>query len=66
MKGKRFLEALKLDIDKAYDRTSWRFIKIFMECMGFNQHWINLIQEYINTVSFQLLINGAQLDTFIP
>ena len=35
-----FLEALKLDMDKAYDRISWNFIKVVMDCMGFNCHWI--------------------------
>ena len=34
--------------------------------MGFNPHWINLIQECINTLSFQLLINGTQSETFNP
>ena len=37
-RGNGFLGALKLDMDKAYDRISWRFIKAVMNCMGFNSH----------------------------
>ena len=37
------LGALKLDMDKAYDRIHQGFIKVVMECMGFNNHWIKLI-----------------------
>ena len=32
------LGALKVDMDKAYDRINWKFIKIVMKSMGFNNH----------------------------
>ena len=36
--GRRFLRALKIDMEKAYDRISWNFIRVVLECTGFNQH----------------------------
>ena len=65
-KGKGTLGALKLDLDKAYDRLSWRFIKTVMECMGFIPHWINLIQECLSSISYQFIINGGQSGSFVP
>ena len=65
-KGKGIVGALKLDMEKAYDRLSWNFIKAIMESMGFSQHWVNLIQECISTVSFQLQINGTTFEAFSP
>ena len=65
-KGKWSIGALKLDMDKAYDRLSWKFIKIVMKCMGFNKHWVDLIQEYIGMMNYHLLINEAQTGTITP
>lgn len=63
--GRGSLGALKLDMDKAYDRLSWKFIRVVMESMGFNQHQVNF-QECISTASFQLLINGTQSKCLKP
>ena len=34
MKGKGTFGAQKLDMEKAYDRLSWKFIKAVMKSMG--------------------------------
>ena len=65
-KGKGTIGALKLDMDKAYNKISWKFIKVVTKCMGFNNHWINLIQEFISSVSYQLIITGALSGSFLP
>ena len=64
--GKGIIGALKVDMDKAYDRLSWRFIKVILQCLGFNQHWVKLIMECVTTVSFQYLINGSMSETVYP
>ena len=64
--GKGILGALKIDMDKAYDRISWSFIKVILDYMGVNQHWIKLIMECICTVSYQFLVNGSPSKTIKP
>lgn len=39
----RYLAALKLDMNKAYDRVSWLFILMTLAAYGFPAYWIHLI-----------------------
>ncbi|KAE8732175.1 hypothetical protein F3Y22_tig00002237pilonHSYRG00644 [Hibiscus syriacus] len=56
--------AIKLDMEKAYDRVEWDFILNVVLHMGFNVSFVNLIRKCISTVSFQVQINGALSDPF--
>ena len=40
-KGKWGFGALKLDMNKAYDRINWDFLLAILTCMGFGSKWIN-------------------------
>lgn len=42
-KGPKSSVALKLDLNKAYDRVCWDFLFKVMEKMGFDKKWINWI-----------------------
>ena len=42
-KGKTYMAALKLDINKAYDRVSWQFLMVLLCKMGFLDSWIKII-----------------------
>ena len=64
--GLRHLATLNLDMNKAYDRVSWLFILKILGAYGFPRHWIQLIQQCIETVSYRVLINGMATPTFIP
>lgn len=55
MKLKRGLKgwvALKLDMEKAYDKMEWPFILKVLWCFGFNEVWVGWIEQCISAVSF--------------
>jgi hypothetical protein len=58
--------ALKLDLQKAYDRVNWDFIKTVLQQFGFNSKFIGWIMECISTVSFSILVNGGISKKFMP
>ena len=65
-KGKEALMALKLDMSKAYDRVEWRYLKVIMRKLGFNERWISLVLMCISTVSYSVLINGEAKGNIVP
>ncbi|KAF7150605.1 hypothetical protein RHSIM_Rhsim02G0226500 [Rhododendron simsii] len=59
-RGRRALYALKLDMNKAYDRVDWNFLLGVLRTMGFSQQWVGWIQQCISTVSFSVVVNGRR------
>ena len=57
---------VKIDLEKAYDRLEWSFIKIVLEHFGFPPNIVNLIMNYVSTTSTVILFNGNKLDSFHP
>jgi len=50
-KGKKGFVALKIDMEKAYDRIEWDFLLACLRQLGFDDTWIKWISECISTVS---------------
>ena len=50
-KGKWGYGALKIDMNKAYDRLSWNFFKAVMLTMAFSCKWISWVSQCVSTVS---------------
>ncbi|XP_058192210.1 uncharacterized protein LOC131309618 [Rhododendron vialii] len=44
-RGKRAMYALKLDMNKAYDRVDWNFLLGVLRTMGFSQKWVGWIHQ---------------------
>ncbi|XP_021764901.1 uncharacterized protein LOC110729476 [Chenopodium quinoa] len=63
---KRFFAAIKLDMNKAYDRVNWDFLFRLLQAYGFPPYWIHIIRQCVSTVSYQVLVNGNPLQTFQP
>ena len=66
MKGKKGYVALKLDMEKAYDRIEWDFLLSCLQQLGFHATWINWIKECISTVSYSLILNNEPQGFFKP
>lgn len=62
--GKGGLMAIKVDMERAYDKIEWPFLLEVMKCFGFDSIWINWIQQCISTTSFSTLVNGGPIGFF--
>ena len=58
--------ALKLDMEKAYDRIEWDFLWQCLHAMGFPAQWIEWIRECVSNVSYSIKINGHTTPWFRP
>ncbi|XP_019200243.1 PREDICTED: uncharacterized protein LOC109193865 [Ipomoea nil] len=65
-RGNKKYMAIKLDLEKAYDRLSWDFIKDTLEHAGFNERWRDIIMTCITTPRLAIIWNGDRLEPFRP
>jgi hypothetical protein len=56
----------KLDLEKAYDRVNWNFLKETLEMFHFPPRIIALIMFGISASSNSILWNGSKTDSFTP
>ena len=52
--------ALKVDLQKAYNRVNWDFLKTVLFKFGFNGVFVNWIIQCVSSVSFSTLVNGGK------
>ena len=58
--------AIKLDLEKAYVKLEWSFIKEMLIRINLPQGIIKLIMRYVSSVTISILVNGASLEQIIP
>ncbi|KAL9448506.1 hypothetical protein AB3S75_015904 [Citrus x aurantiifolia] len=58
--------AIKVNLEKAYDRLSWDFIYETLREIGLPTEFIRLIMECITTATMQLQWNGELTESFTP
>jgi hypothetical protein len=58
--------ALKLDISKAYDKIDWDYMKEVMTKMGFYEKWIPWMVMCVESVDYNVLVNGEHIGPVIP
>lgn len=66
MKGKMGSMAVKIDLEKAFDRLEWPYIKNTLVYFWFLDKLSELIMSCITTSTIQVLINGRKMETFHP
>ncbi|XP_057760557.1 uncharacterized protein LOC130980933 [Arachis stenosperma] len=50
--------AIKLDMNKAYDRLEWDFLERVLEAFGFCNEWVKLMMNCVKSASYRFKING--------
>lgn len=58
--------AIKLDLEEAYDKLKWSFIREMLIRINLPQGIIKLIMRYVSLVTTSILVNGASLEQIIP
>lgn len=58
--------AIKLDMEKAYDKIEWNFLLAILRKLGFCDKWISLIRNCLSTVSYSIIINGTPEEHIVP
>ena len=58
--------AIKLNMEKSYDRIEWNYIFTTLEKIGFHRKFIEWIKSCITIVSFSILVNGIPGKQFKP
>ena len=63
-KSKKGGLVFKIDLEKAYDKISWNFLKNVLVNFNFNKNWINLIMSCVARGQTSILWNGQALPPF--
>ena len=64
--GKNGEMALKLDISKAFDRVEWGCIRDIMHKVGFVDKWVNLMMQYVTSITYSIRLNKKSRGHIIP
>ncbi|KAL0319743.1 UNVERIFIED_CONTAM: hypothetical protein Sradi_5235800 [Sesamum radiatum] len=65
-RAKKGYVALKLDMNKAYDRVKWPFLRHILLRLGFEPGFVRLIMLLVTSVSYSLTLNGTYFGYFKP
>ncbi|XP_030923186.1 uncharacterized protein LOC115950077 [Quercus lobata] len=63
-KGRVGVMAIKLDLEKAYDRLEWSFIRDTPNLYKFPNQLVSLIMSCVSSSSISILVNGSALEPF--
>ncbi|XP_019152396.1 PREDICTED: uncharacterized protein LOC109149189 [Ipomoea nil] len=57
---------LKIDLEKAYDRLDWSFIRNTLQEVGLNDVWVRNIMHCVESAEMSILWEGNKLERFKP
>lgn len=58
--------AVKIDMNKAYDRVEWPFLEATLLKLGFDPTWVSRVMILVSTVSYSYQVNGFQTRKIRP
>ncbi len=61
---RRSLMVVKLDMERAYDRIRWSFLRKALETYGFHRRWIGWVLGCVQRPKFSILVNGTPTSFF--
>lgn len=64
--GEKYELALKMDMNKAYNRLEWNFLEAVMTRMNFCRKWIRWIMNCVNSVTFKVQLSGRIIAEITP
>ncbi|GKB29371.1 reverse transcriptase [Tanacetum coccineum] len=65
-KGNQNVMALKIDLNKAFDRVEWDFLMSTLKKMGFGDKWCRWVFSCISSYELEITINGNSIDNVKP
>ena len=65
-KGKVGLMAVKVDLEKAYDKLEWGFIREVLINANFPHDLVSLVMSCVSSMSTSILFNGGNVDPIFP
>ncbi|KAK4258548.1 hypothetical protein QN277_004989 [Acacia crassicarpa] len=66
MRKKKGFLAIKIDLEKAYDRVNWNFVLNCLQELNLPSRLTEVIEQCISSPTMQLLWNGDKAEVFIP
>eukprot|EP00253_Pinus_taeda_P018657 PITA_18657 len=57
---------MQLDLEKAYDKLNWAYIRKVLLAYGFDHNWVRWVMALVTTSSFSILLNGSPSKPFNP
>ena len=65
-RGRSGYMTIKIDLEKAYDRMEWSFIRVTLTLFKFPSQLISLIMSCVSSSLISILFNGGALEPFLP
>lgn len=65
-KGRHSLMVINVDIKRAYDSLEWSFIDKVLETWGFSIEFRRMIMSSLDTVEYNILLNGDREGVVSP
>ncbi|GJW17638.1 reverse transcriptase [Tanacetum coccineum] len=64
--GEQNVMALKVDLNKAFDRVKWDFLFVVLRKIGFGDVWCGWIRACLTTYELEFMVNGDSVGVIKP